>query len=146
MKKIIMVSLIIIFIVGSGAKKEVKTPIEGAWQLVSLVYVSGDTITKYSQPNPNWSQIKLWTKNHCAFLGENKMVTPNQDLYGAGTYTLVGTHYEELMSYQVDKTLLKTKLKFILEIKNDTLYQTGMVQDDWKLPRQYGIEKYIRIE
>jgi hypothetical protein len=146
MKKIIMVSLIITFIIGSCAKQEVRSTLEGAWQLVSVVYVSGDTTTKYSQPNPNWSQIKMWTKNHCAFLGENKLATEYNDLYGGGTYTLVGTHYEEIMPYHCAKDFMNTKHKFLLEIKNDTLYQTGMVQDDWKLPRQYSIEKYVRTE
>jgi hypothetical protein len=39
MKKIVFLSLIISFIIGSCTQQEVKSPIEGAWQLVMNTWV-----------------------------------------------------------------------------------------------------------
>jgi len=146
-KNILFLSLIISLIIGSCTQKEVKSPIEGVWQQVGFSSVSGDTVTNYKLPSPVFgSQIKTWSKNYFTFIGIMKIDTTDIDLYGSGTYTLNGDKYEENIIYHNDKTLIKTKFKALLEIRNDTLIQKGVLPDDWTLPRKYGIEKYVRLE
>ena len=148
MKKNLFLSLIIsLIIVSCTQKQEVKSPNEGVWQLVGYTWVSGDTITNYNFPNPELgSQIKIWTKNHWTFVGIMKTDTTDVDLYGGGTYTLNGNKYEEGIIYHNDKPSVNTNFKALLEIRNDTLFQTNNLLDDWRLPRQYAIEKYARLE
>jgi len=147
MKKILFLGLIISLIIISCIQQEVKSPIEGVWQQVGFSSVSGDTVTNYKLPSPELgSQIKTWSKNYFTFIGTMKIDTTDIDLYGSGTYTLNGDKYEENIIYHNDKTLIKTKYKALLEIRNDTLIQKGVLLDDWTLPRQYGIEKYVRLD
>jgi hypothetical protein len=147
MKKIIFFSLVITLIIGSCAQKVTKSPYEGAWEMVGYTSMSGDTATNYKIPSPeNGSQIKLWTKNRFAFTGIVKTDTSEVDVYGSGTYTLVGDKYEESIIYHNDKKLINIKDKFLLELRNDTLFQKGPADDKWNLPRQYGIEKYLKAE
>jgi len=86
----------------------------------------------------------MWTGNHFAFLGTNLTDTAVLPEYGGGTYTLKGNRYEESIEYHNDKSLINTKFKALLEYRNDTLYQTNYILANWKLPRYYGIEKYVR--
>ncbi len=147
MKKIVFFSLVITLIIGSCAQKEVKSNCEGSWEMVGFTSMSGDAATNYKIPSPeNGSQIKLWTKNHFAFAGIVKTDTSEVDVYGSGTYTLVGDKYEENIIYHNDKKIINIKDKFLLEIRNDTLFQKGPTDDKWTLSKQYGIEKYVRAE
>jgi len=147
MKRIVFLSLVITFIISSCAQKEVKPPCEGAWEMVGFTSMSGNTATNYKIPSPeNGSQIKLWTNNHFAFTGITKTDTSEVDVYGSGTYLLVGDKYEESIIYHNDKKLLNIKDKFLLEVLNDTLFQKGPTDDNYNLPKQYGIEKYVRAK
>ena len=90
----------------------------------------------------------MWTKNYWSFTGIGKTDTTDIDLFGCGTYTLNGNDYEEKIIYHNDKTSINTIYKALLEIKNDTLYQTahptdstGLVMENYTL-----IEKYVRAE
>jgi hypothetical protein len=149
MKKILFLSLIISLIIVSCTQQEVKSPIEGAWQQVGFSWVSGDTITNYNLPSPDLgSQIKMWTKNHFAFMGIMKTDTTDVDLYGGGTYSLNGDKYEESIIYHYDKTLINTKFKALLEIRNDTLFQTYHPIDSIgkEMENYSSIEKYIQFK
>ena len=145
MKKIIFLSLIISLIIGSCIEEK-KSPIEGTWQVVQVLYISGDTITNAFPGIYTGGQMKMWSKNHFVFVGIAKVDTTIYDLYGGGTYTLNGDKYEENIIYHSDKPLVNTKFKALLEIRNDTLIQKNSTDDNWKLPKQYNIEKYVRAE
>ena len=71
MKKIIPLGLILSLIIGS-CTQEKKSPIEGAWQFLSMKGMIGDSVTG-EMPNPESSlnQIKIWSGNHFVFVGEN---------------------------------------------------------------------------
>jgi hypothetical protein len=146
MKKIVFLNLIISFMIGSCTQQEVKSPIEGAWQLAMNTWVSGDTITNFAVPTSGvGSQLKMWSMKHFAFGGTYKGDTTVVDLFGGGTYTLNSGKYEEDIIYHNDKSLVNTKFKCILKIRNDTLTQQT-VDINWQPIRQYLIEKYVRAE
>jgi hypothetical protein len=103
-------------------------------------------ITNFSVPTSGvGSQLKMWSMKHFAFGGTYKGDTTVVDLFGGGTYTLNGDKYEEDIIYHNDKSLVNTKFKCILEIRNDTLAQKT-VDNNWQPIRQYLIEKYVRAE
>ena len=126
-------------------QREVKSPVEGSWEMVSATAISGDTVTNYKVPETG-SQIKMWTSKHFAFTGILLTDTSKLDVYGNGTYTLNGDKYEESITYHNDKSFVNTKAKFLLEIRNDTLYQKGVTDENWNLPGAYAIEKYVRVD
>ena len=64
MKKIILLSLIISLIIGSCTQQEVKSPIEGTWQLINGKYLLSDTTFNY--PGANGNHCKIMTKSHFA--------------------------------------------------------------------------------
>jgi len=149
MKNIIFLSIIIALTTGSCMQKEVKSPIEGAWKMAGFSWISGDTITNYSVPGPEFgSQIKMWTKNYWSFTGIGKTDTTDIDLFGCGTYTLTGTEYEETIIFHNDKTSINTKYKALLELRGDTLYQTAHPYDSTgkQMENYTSIEKYVRAD
>jgi hypothetical protein len=149
MKNFIFLIMIIPLIIGGCMQKEVKSPIEGAWKMAGFSWVSGDTITNYRVPSPEFgSQIKMWTKNYWAFVGIGKTDSTDVDFYGSGTYTLTGTEYEETIIYHNDKTSINIKYKALLELQGDTLYQTAHPYDSTgkQMVNYTTIEKYVRAE
>jgi hypothetical protein len=149
MKKILFFSMIISLIIVSCTQQEVKSPIEGAWQLVMNTWVSGDTITNFVAPTSGvGSQLKMWSKKHFAFVGTYKDDTTIVNSFGDGTYTLNVTEYEENIIYHNDKSYINTKYKALLELRGDTLYQTAHPVDSTgkQLMNYTSIEKYVRAE
>jgi hypothetical protein len=149
MKKILLLGMIIALIIVSCTQQKVKSPIEGAWQLVMYTWVSGDTITNFVAPTSGvGSQLKMWSLKHFAFGGTEKADTTVFDAFGGGTYTLNGTEYEENIIYHNDKSLVNTKFKALLELRGDTLYQTFHPFDSVgkQMLNYSSIEKYVRAE
>jgi hypothetical protein len=119
--------------------------IEGAWQLVSIYAMITDTVHTFPG---SWTgtQMKMWSKDHFAFVGEFKSDTIKEDSYGGGTYTLKDNLYDETILYHSYKSEVGKTIKMKLEIMNDTLYQTFPLKDDGTLDSSnYHIEKYIRF-
>jgi hypothetical protein len=149
MKKILFLSMIISLIIVSCTQQKVKSPIEGAWQLVMTTWVSGDTITNFVAPTSGvGSQLKMWSMKHFAFVGTYKDDTIIVNSFGDGTYTLNGTEYEENIIYHNDKSYINTKYKALLEFRGDTLYQTYHPVDSVgkQMLNYTSIEKYVRAE
>jgi len=118
---------------------------EGAWKLVSMYTVMNDTA--YTFPG-KWtgSQMKIWAKDHFSFVGEFKSDTIIEESYGGGTYTLKDNMYNETIMYHTYKDQVGKTIKMILEVKNDTLYQTFPLKDDGTLDSSnFYLEKYVRF-
>ena len=142
MKKLIILGLILFVTICSYAQEK-KSPIEGAWKLVYAKWAAFD------QTFPalvKGSDIKIWTKEHFAFVGQFKADTMVMDNYGWGTYTLTGNKYTENVVFHADKPSIGKSIKLLLEIKNDTLTQSYPADDNWKLPTKYSTEKYVRVK
>jgi hypothetical protein len=89
----------------------------------------------------------MWDKDNWLFVGIAKVGNVTYDLYGGGTYTLNGDRYTENIIYHNDRSLINTKFKALLEIRNDTLIQTSPVDDNGQVIKgEYSIEKYIRLK
>ena len=146
MKAMLLCCLMAVWVI-SGYAQQKSPKIEGAWQLVSAKSVEGKST--YVFPGDwNGSQMKLWTKNHFAFVGvlKAKQDTATFNNSGGGTYKLTGNRYVETIKYHSDKSSVDKTIKMNIEIKNDTLIQTWPVDEKGKIdPANYNIEKYIRL-
>jgi hypothetical protein len=148
MKKSVVLSLIIAGLILSCTQlKEVKSPIEGAWQVVSWQRIAGDTLNWKLGVDYTGAEIKIWSGNYFNFVGcyTRQGDTTAIDNYGGGTYKLDGTHCEESYLYFVAKSMVGTTQKLLLEIKNDTLIQTWPCDDNWQIDKSnYNIQKLVR--
>jgi len=136
MKKVFFVSMIAALIIGS-CTQEKKSPIEGTWMMV------------YSSMGGN-VRIKTWSKEYYTFVGYSEQIRDSliirNDKFGAGTYTLNGNRCEQTTLYHNNTSKIGTKIKVLTEIRNDTLIQIYPADENWKLPRFYDTEKYVRLK
>jgi hypothetical protein len=127
-----------------GGSTQQKSPnIEGAWKLVTIIYCDSNKI--FVIPPGNWSQMKMWSKDHWAFVGASIQDTTTYNNYGGGSYTLKGNRYDETIVYHSGKEMIGQTIKMIIEIKKDTLFQTWPVDDKGKIGANYSIEKYVKF-
>ena len=146
MKKVIFFGLIILLIVVSCLQQK-SLPMEGVWNVVSWENKKGDSLVSKFQRDFTGSEMKIWSKNHFAFVGRYKVDTIFQDNCGGGTFKIEGTHYEESFLYFPDKSAVGTTIRLLLEIKNDTLIQTWPVDENWQvIKKNYSIQKLTRLE
>jgi hypothetical protein len=142
MKKSIYLGLIITLITGSCAQEK-KSPIEGTWKLAYGKW------TMYRQTFPDQIKgvsLRIYSNGYYVFSGHLEGDTISGSPSGAGSYTLNGDKFEELILSRSGKSRIGTKIKFLLEVRNDTLIQRWPVDENWKLAEEYNIEKYIRVE
>ena len=93
MKRVIFLSLIIAMIIGS-CTQEKKSPIEGAWQVISWQRIAGDTLMWKLGVDYTGTEMKIWSGNYFNFVGRyvRNRDTTIIDNYGGGTYKLDGIH------------------------------------------------------
>ena len=145
MKKVILYGVIISFIIGS-CTQEKKSPIEGAWKVISFESIKGNTVTK-TFPNYTGSEILIFSKNHFLWVGNYKKDSTSFNNFGGGTFTLTGNRLEESISYSVFKNMVETKIKLQWELKSDTATQTWPLDANWQISKDnYFIQKWIRVE
>ena len=142
MRRVIFLSLIIAMIIVS-CTQEKKLPIEGAWK---LVYGQRQSIEGTFPAQVMGSDIKIWSKDYFASVGQLKVDTIIYDAYVGGKYSLEGGRFTEEILYHAMKSSVGTKARLLLEIRNDTLIQRWPVDESWKLQEKYNTEKYIRLE
>jgi len=144
MKKIVFLSLIVALIIGSCTQQEIKSPLEGVWQVVSWERMRGDTLVATFGKDFTGSEMKIWSGNYFNFVGQYKTDTNVVDNYGGGTYKLDGNRYEENLLYPDQVTV-----KLLLEIRNDTVIQTWPVDENGQIIKTTGLnnmQKLIRME
>ena len=142
--KLIFSGLILALFIVSCTKKEPAFPLEGTWQMVYGDWLASDGSTFPAQIRG--SQIKTWTKFNFSFVGQFEKNGISDNAYGAGNYMLDGNKYTEKLIYHYQKVYLEGgDVRLLVEFKNDTLIQRWPVDKNWKLPKVYCMEKYIRI-
>jgi hypothetical protein len=148
MKKILFLGLVIQLIIGSCTQQqEVKSSIQGAWQVVSWHRIAGDTLNAKLGKTFTGTEMKIWSSNCFNFVGRYDLDTAMYDNYGGGTYKLTGTHCEESYLYFGEKSMVGTSQRLLLEIKNDTLIQTWPCDANWMIDKSnYNIQKLTRKE
>lgn len=122
--------------------------IAGTWQLISgTVIDKGDTaVTDYTK---NVSFIKIINDTHFAFLQHDLNKGKNADSVfasGGGRYSLSDSMYTEHLEYCSDRNWEGNDFTFTVNMKNDTLIQSGMEKVDSAGINRINIEKYIRIK
>jgi len=146
MIRILFCCLIITLGFGSCSQKK-SLNIEGAWKLVQLQTIKGDSAVIDFPGKSDMDIIKIWSGNHFMSVGRVKTDTTVWDLYGSGTFKRDGNKYEENVKVLFYKDWEGKTIKMLLEIKNDTLTQTFPVDENGKMEKEYAnIEKYVRIK
>jgi len=146
MKKVIYLSLIIVLIIGS-CTQEKKSPIIGAWQVISWQRIADDTLMWKLGVDYTGTEMKIWSGNYFNFVGRyvRNRDTTIIDNYGGGTYKLDGIHCEESYLYFGERSLVGTSQRLLMEIKNDTLIQTWPCNENWQIDKSnYNIQKLTR--
>jgi len=132
----------------SDKKKESSIQIQGTWRLVSSTIIDKgkSTFTDYTKGQ---AMIKIINDTHFAFLKHN--LSPDKEgKYGfdagGGKYTLTGGQYVESLDYYNDKNWEGKTFNFKVEIKNDTLIQTGIEKVEKAGVHRTITERYLRIK
>jgi hypothetical protein len=139
--KRIFYSLVIMLIVG-GCAQEVKSPVEGTW---NLVYGKWTPMEETYPADIGGGQMKMFSKGYFTHVGQFKMDTI-VDNHGCGSYILDGNKFEEKIIYRYGGTDQGKFKKLLLDISNDTLILRWPVDDNWELAEEFNIEKYVRLD
>jgi hypothetical protein len=112
---------LLIFLMGSSPEKVM--PLEGTWDLISGHSIRPDTTTQ-NFPRSDYSrQIKFIGKNFYCWVRQDTSMKISG--FGAGSYTLKGNTYTENLEMFYRTTFIGHTLTFKVEIKEDTLIQSG---------------------
>lgn len=130
-----------------GTKTEFSKQIMGTWQLITgtLIEKKDTVITHYDK---NISFIKIINATHFAFLQHDLSKGKKADstfAAGGGKYSLKDNQYTEYLEYCSDRNWEAHDFKFTIEIKNDTLIQSGVEKIDSLGINRLNIERYIRV-
>ena len=129
MKKLVFLTIVVVLTIGNllaffietNANDKNFSSIEGAWQYVSYdIIINGRKYNNFPQGS-NYSEMKIWSKGHFAYVGTQSIAGYN--FGGSGSYTLDGTYYTEKIIYCADAHMVGKTVSLFLEIKNDTLTQ-----------------------
>jgi hypothetical protein len=131
------------------AKKDASSAnkLNGSWQLVSSQkIIKGDTTT--TTPKEGQEMIKIFNDTDFAFfthdLKHGKDSATAVYSSGSGTYTLKNDKYHEHLVYCTYREWENHDFDFTLQLKKDTLIQTGIEKIDSLKIDQQIIETYVR--
>lgn len=155
MKNLLLLALAFMLFSCSNCKKECPStdtkPFIGSWQLLSSEYIKKDTTI--SNVVPGQTMIKMITPTHFAFFSHDTLKGAVDSLAsymsGGGTYTFKNNKYVEHLEYCTAREWEKHAFEFELEVKGDTLVQTGIEElEELGLGKEnlLLVEKYIRIK
>jgi hypothetical protein len=119
--------------------------LNGTWQLVSGMTITGKDTVPYAS---DFRMIKIFNDTHFAFLKHDKNPPKDSSNHfdaGGGIFTLSGDQYTEHLDYYVDRNWEGKPFTFTVEVRNDTLIQTGIEKVDAAHIDHIIIEKYVRI-
>ncbi|WP_234416203.1 hypothetical protein [Flagellimonas amoyensis] len=121
---------------------ETKNEIMGSWLLVYGETRTADSLEVKDLSNTQF--IKILNEDHFAFFNQKKDTA--EGFYGGGgTYVLEDNVYTERLDYISVKELRGHEFTFEVEIKGDTLIQSGVEDVPEAGIKRHIVEKYIRI-
>jgi hypothetical protein len=124
-------------------------PMIGTWSLISGTTIQGKdtTVTDYTKDR---KFLKIINETHFAFVGHDliKGKDSAKAFYtsGAGTYTLKDSSYTEHLQFCNDRVWEGNDFSFIIEIRNDTLTQTGVEKVEKINVNRLNLERYVRVK
>jgi hypothetical protein len=120
----------------------------GTWKLITgIIIEKNDTVvTDYTK---NASFIKIINDTHFAFLKHD--LNKGKDstavfISGGGSYSLNDSLYAEHLEYCSERNWEGNDFKFTIDIKNDTLIQSGVEKVESAGVNRINIEKYIKVK
>ncbi len=150
MKRIVLVLMILAVLSCKQANKDIpkerltnSKEIVGSWKLVYGEIKEEDSIQVKDLSKSNF--IKLINKDHFAFF--NQPTNGGDGFYaGGGSYSLDGNNYVEKLEYIAVDEVRGHEFQFQIEIKGDTLIQSGIEDVPEAGIKRHIIEKYVRID
>jgi hypothetical protein len=124
------VALLLVPLFLLACDREERPAIEGAWELVSSTWQSGDSVVFSFPDKVKGSDMKFFVDGHFAFVGKFEMDTTIMNSFGGGTFTLDGENYVEHIRYHDYPAAVGKTMYFTLAIKGDTLIQKGPVKQE----------------
>ncbi|WP_282124561.1 hypothetical protein [Algibacter mikhailovii] len=138
MKRIVFTFLVLTIF---SCKKQSNT-IVGTWKMVYAETIENDSINIKNLNNTEF--IKIINHSHFAFFNQQK--DGNENFYGgSGTYELNGQNYTETLSFTAVNAIRNHTFPFKVQIKGDSLIQTGLEEVKEAGINRMITEKYIRI-
>jgi hypothetical protein len=137
MKKPITIYFLAVFLFSFCNKPS--PPIQGVWKSVYQKFSNPDTTVIYTLKDFSNPQIKIIAKSYFAFGYQDS----SGATYGGGKFTLNGNQYVETPLYFVNPDFINKPINWTVEIKNDTLYQSGFLDS---AKTEHLLEKFIRLE
>ncbi|WMI64936.1 hypothetical protein RBH94_12810 [Aestuariibaculum sp. YM273] len=148
-KHLLIVLLLIIVSCGQeqNPKQPEPLPIVGTWKLISATTIKEDSTIESDLSNK--SMIKIINNSHFSFL--NHDIHKGKDSLaffasGGGKYKLTGHKYTEFLEYCNFRNWEDNTFEFTVEVRGDTLIQSGIEKVDEAGVDHKIIETYIRFK
>ena len=126
-------------------QEEVKSPIEGTWQLLEGKVTTADTMFTYPG-STNAKHWKIITESHFATIYQD--TTSNEIFstgFNGGTYTYIDGVYTEYFTHSKYSSQIGSSLSFKAKIEGDRLHISPCNEDGTE--NEFGnIEKYKRLD
>lgn len=129
----------------TASKREIKPEniLTGTWKMVYAEIHENDSL-KIKDLN-NTSFIKIINDTHFAFFNQENNSTEN--FYGgAGSYLLKGDKYTETLNFTSIEAIKGHEFSFTIDIKGDSLIQSGTEKVEKSGIYREIVEKYVRIK
>lgn len=144
MKKIVFLGLFAAFLFGSCTHEQ-KSPIVGAWQLVSG-YQKLDTTINYPV-TANGHHMKIIGEKHFSTIWQDTTLDKSDRWYAGfngGTYTFKDEVYTETYEYFIWLSSIGNTISYKTEFKSDTMIMTYIPADPDS--KASSIEVWKRLE
>jgi hypothetical protein len=109
--------------------------LEGAWELVYAIYKDKDGKVVYENKGDGEKSLKILAQRHFSFITQDK--DGKFSVAGAGSYTLDGLKYTEIVNYTSMNRLMGKTYHFNCQMKDGTWIPTGnedhlFIEEHWK--------------
>ena len=142
MKRLLLILACVTFLVNcSNTDSDKSSKLVGTWKMIYAETIENDSLKIKDLTNTNF--IKIFNNSHFSFFNQNKNSV--QSFYaGAGTYTLKGTEYVEILNFTSVQAIKNHRFPFTVQFKGDTLIQSGIEEIKEAGIKRNIIEKYIK--
>lgn len=125
----------------SNTDSDKSSKLVGTWKMIYAETIENDSLKIKDLTNTNF--IKIFNNSHFSFFNQRKNSV--QNFYaGAGTYTLKGTEYVEILNFTSVQAIKNHRFPFTVQFNCDTLIQSGIEEIKEAGIKRNIIEKYIK--
>ncbi|MDP4271083.1 MAG: hypothetical protein Q8909_13305 [Bacteroidota bacterium] len=147
MKRFITLLIIAITVTLSFGKQKA-VPLEGTWQMVHAQYYHLDSLMFQFSVKDGDFQWKVFSKGY--FVAVNQSVYNGKTQNGGicGKYELKGSNLVEILDDHYPDAIkyFSKKPEYTVQIKGDTLIQTGPYDEKGRMIYFHFVEKYVRAK